>query len=713
MPPSALPYHSAVSVPAASADQRSPSRLSRLQTTLRSFGAAVGAWLRRRSYLQKWLVLGVAIGIIAGLGTVAFYLALQGAGRLLLEGIGGYAVPTSRGEGGGSFGDGAHFSRWWAVPLVVALGGLLSGLIIAKLAPEAEGHGTDAAIDAVHRNPRGIAARVVVVKIIASAITIGSGGSGGREGPTAHISAGFGSLLARTLDLSPEDGRIAVSIGIGSGIGAIFGAPLGGAVLAASLIYRDDFESQALIPGLITSIVSYTVFGFLLGFQPMFGYALPDYQFDQPMQLLWFAVIGVIAGFVGLLYSGTFHRFAGWFRGWRLSPIVKPAVGGFVVGVIALAIPQVLGTGYGWVQASLSRHQLLGIPVWIVLLLPFARILATALSIGSGGSGGIFGPGMVIGAFTGGAIWRLLETVSPAGVPDSPAPFVIVGMMACFGAIARAPLAIMLMVAEMTGSLSILAPAMVAVGLAYLIVRHTGQTIYRSQLTNREEAQAARLKQGLPLLGRVEVADAMSRPRLVLSESASPAEALTQLRHQGVPGAPVIDDRGQFLGIVETETLERRGGSAPVGRRVDSGAATVPVDANLDQAIDAMPAGTHWLTVLDDERHVHGIVAFSDIVRSYHRVTRAQARQMSRVSGNATVFEVHVTPDAPMVGHALQEDLLPDGVIVISVRRADGMQLGLGSVRVRAGDEVTVLSRPDSAEMVRDLFTGAPAPSPG
>jgi len=680
-----------------------------VQTRLRSVGAGLGGWIRRSSYLQKWVVLGTAIGIIAGLGTVTFYLALEGAGHLLLEDLGGYVVPRSKGEGGGGVGDLGHFSRWWAIPLVVALGGLLCGLIIVKLAPEATGHGTDAAIDTVHRNPRGIRMRAVIVKIVASAITIGSGGSGGREGPTAQISAGFGSLLARTLDLSPEDGRIAVSVGIGSGIGAIFGAPLGGAVLAASLVYRDDFESEALIPGLITSIVSYTVFGFILGFQPMFGYAIPGYQFDQPIQLVWFALIGLIAGFVGLAYSSAFHRLADLFARIRISPIIKPAIGGFLVGLIALAIPQVLGTGYGWVQISLSRQELLGIPLWVIILLPLARILATGLSIGSGGSGGIFGPGMVIGAFTGGAIWRVLEIFSPDGVPHSPAPFVIVGMMACFGAIARAPLAIMLMVGEMTGSLTILAPAMVAVGLAYLIVRHFDQTIYRSQLRNREEARSVRLKHGLPLLGRVHVVDGMSIPRLVLRDNGTVADALEQLHTAGVPGAPVIDSRRQFVGTVDAHDLETVGSmDSPLGRHVDAAAATVPVDANLDQAIDAMPVDSHWITVLDEDRRVQGILAFSDIVRAYHRGARSQARQMSRVSTNAGVLEVHVGAGSSLVGHTLREELLPDGVIVISVRREDGMMLGLGSVRMREGDEVTVLVRPDVEADVQRLFEGAP-----
>lgn len=677
-----------------------------VQTQLRSAGAAAGGWVRRSGYLQKWVVLGVVIGIIAGLGAVAFYVALQTAGHLLLEDLGGYVVPTAAAEGGAQ-GSG-HYTRWWAVPLVVAFGGLVSGLLVTKLAPEAEGHGTDAAIDAVHRNPRMIRARAVVVKMITSAITIGSGGSGGREGPTAQISAGFGSLLARTLDLNAEDGRIAVSVGIGSGIGAIFGAPLGGAVLAADIVYKDDFEVEALVPGLVTSIVAYTVFGLAEGFSPMFGYAAAGYRFDQPVQLVWFAVIGVVAGLVGLTYSTTFYGIADFIKRLPGNGIVKPAAGGLLVGLLALAIPQVLGTGYGWVQISLTRDGLLGIPLWTILLLPFARILATALSIGSGGSGGIFGPGMVIGGFTGAAVWRVLEMFAP-GVPHSPAPFVIVGMMACFGSIARAPLAIMLMVAEMTGNLTILAPAMVAVGIAYLIVRHFDKTIYRSQLANRDEAVAARLKLGLPLLGRVPVTDAMAAPRLVLHETDRLTDAVDQLSAQGIPGAPVVDGHSRFLGTVTLADLVahvEKDADATLRRRVDATAPSVDATVTLDQAIDALPATVHWLTVLDDERHVLGIVAFSDIVRAYHRALRVDARRMSRIASSAGIQDVQVGPRSPLVGHRLDEQVLPDGVIVVAVRRSDAMLLGLGAVHLEVGDQVTVLARPDRQDVIRGLFDG-------
>ncbi|MDN5764310.1 MAG: chloride channel protein [Humibacillus sp.] len=677
-----------------------------VRVQLRSVGAGAGRWVGRSSYLKKWLVLGTAIGIIAGLGAVVFYIALETAGNLLLRDLGGYVVPLPAAEGG-TLGSG-HYTRWWAIPLVVGLGGLLSGLLVTLLAPEAAGHGTDAAIDAVHRNPRMIRSRAVIVKMIASALTIGSGGSGGREGPTAQISAGFGSLLARTLDLSPEDGRIAVSVGIGSGIGAIFGAPLGGAVLAADIVYKDDFEVEALIPGLFTSIVGYTVFGLFQGFTPMFGYATAGYEFNQPVQLVWFAMIGIVAGLVGLAYSKTFYGVADLVKRLPGKTIVKPAVGGLMVGLMALAIPQVLGTGYGWVQISLSREGLLGIPLWIILLLPFARILSTALSIGSGGSGGIFGPGMVIGAFAGGAVWRVLEVFAP-GVPHSPAPFVIVGMMACFGSIARAPLAIMLMVAEMTGSLTILAPAMVAVGVAYLIVRHFDQTIYRSQLTSREEAAGARLKQGLPLLGRVVVSDAMSRPRLVLREDDTLSHAVRRLTEVSTPGAPVVDANGRFLGTVSRSDLlgpAEKDPDGAIARRVDASAPTSTRTATLDQAIDALPEAMHWLTVLDDTRQVCGIVAFSDIVRAYHRALRSDARRLARVASSAGLMDVQVGPRSRLVGHRLNEKVVPDGVIVVAVRRADTMLLGLGAVHLEAGDQVTLLARPDHSARIRSLFDG-------
>lgn len=443
----------------------------------------MGAFVRNSGYLRKWLILGVAIGIIAGLGAVSFFLALEYTGRFLLGFLAGYDQPMALGDGGyrGSGG----FDRAWALPLVTFGGALVSAFIVSKFAPEAAGHGTDDAIEAVHTDPRSIRARVVLVKMVASALTIGSGGSGGREGPTAQISAGFGSLLTRRLDLSNEDGRIAVALGIGSGIGAIFGAPLGGAVLAASIVYREDFDYRCLIPGFITSGTAYIVYGALLGFQPMFGSVAPDYVFD-PAQLPWFALIGIVAAALGYLYARTFYGTVALTQQLPGGKVIKPAIGGLFVGLMALVIPQVLSSGYGWVQLATTEDTLKTIPLWIVLVLPLAKIAATSLSIGTGGSGGIFGPGIVIGAFVGAAIWRLADLAGLPGVPDGPAVFVIVAMMACFGSVAHAPLAVMIMVAEMTGSFSVLPGAMITVGIAYLLISRTDVSIYKAQRLNRE-----------------------------------------------------------------------------------------------------------------------------------------------------------------------------------------------------------------------------------
>ncbi|MGH3249909.1 MAG: chloride channel protein [Trebonia sp.] len=666
----------------------------------RRLAGRAGAWVKSLPFLPKWLVLGSVIGAIAGLGAVVFFEALSLSAHVFLGVLAGYQPPAPAGEGGAA--GSAGFARPWVIPLVVALGALASGFLVFTWAPEAEGHGTDAAIDAVHNNPRGIRLRAVVIKIVASALTIGSGGSGGREGPTAQISAGFGSLLARVLDLSPEDGRIAVSVGIGSGIGAIFGAPLGGAVLAADIVYRDDFEAEALLPGLFSSVVAWTIFGAVFGYKPLF--AMPSYHFTQPLQLVWFAVLGVAAGFLGLLYSRSFYGLTSLSNRLPLSPMLRPAVGGLCVGLIALGLPEVLSTGYGWVQQGLSG-QLSHVSLVVVLALPFARILATSLSIGTGGSGGVFGPGMVIGAFTGLAVWRLLSFAPAVG--HSPAPFVAVGMMALFGAIARAPLATMLMVAQMTGNIAIIGPALVAVAISSLIVRRFDDSIYRSQPRTRADSAAGLLESGLPLLAAIPVSSAAVPPQLVLRAHGSASDALAGLRAASVPGAPVTDEHGTYLGTVSRERLAGAGG-ASLAATVDATASTVSATAALGTGIDALlQAGGQWVTVTDSQRRVTGILSAGAIVRSYRHALQASAGSLSQVSMSAAVAEDQIAPGSPLAGRTVHGAGLPPGCVIVSLRR-DGEQVTVGGDTVlAAGDLVTALVAPRTVADFRRLARGA------
>ena len=671
----------------------------------------LASWARSHvhsmSYFVRWLTLGAVIGVVAGFGAVAFYEALRLSTQFFLQVLAGYRVPTPAGEGN-ALGS-AGYLRPWSIPLVVVAGGLGAGFLIFTWAPEAEGHGTDAAIDAVHHNPRGIRLRAVVIKIVASALTIGSGGSGGREGPTAQISAGFGSLLARVLDLSPEDGRIAVSVGIGSGIGAIFSAPLGGAVLAAEVVYRDDFEYEALLPGLFASIVAYAIFGAVYGYHPLF--ATPTYRFDQPIQLLWFGLIGVLAGGIGLVYSKSFYGVVGLSGRLPISRKLRPALGALLVGLLALGLPEVLGTGYGWVQESLS-NELAHTPLWIILLLPFARIAATASSIGSGGSGGVFGPGMVIGAFTGLAFWRLFEPFAP-GVGHTPAPYVVVGMMAVFGGISRAPLAVMLMVAEMTGNISVLGPAMVAVAIATFIVNRTDDSIYRSQLRRKAESPASRLQFAMPLLATLNVDSISKPPRVILHEGDLADEAAEALRAAGVPGAPVVDSHGYYRGAVETDELEARLAKVPdltVDQAVDPTAMTVSISEKANAALEALTlASGNWVTVTGDHRRVVGVLAVSDVVRGYRLALTKSFGQISLITPESVIVERRVGRDSPLIDVPLRQAALPAGCIIFSAQRGEEMIFATGATVLRSGDAVIALTQAGNKDEVATLIRGEEA----
>ena len=400
-------------------------------------------------YLRKWLVISVLIGVVSGAGSILFYLAINWATRLMLGTAAGFIPPAPGGEGPTVV---TAITRAWMIPVSCTLGGLLSGLLVFKLAPEAEGHGTDAAINAFHNKDGFIRRRIPLVKLVASAITIGSGGSAGREGPVALIGAGFGSTIADVFKLNAHDRRIALAIGIGAGIGSIFKAPLGGAILSTEILYRRDFEFEALLPSFIASIVGYSVFASWHGWIPVFTIST-QFEFRRPEELAGYAILGIVCAGFGILYGRMFYGVRDLFKRIRVPNYVKPAIGGLVVGVIGMFLPQILGMGYGWLQLAINGD-LTALPLGIMAAVAFGKIVATSLSVGSGGSGGVFAPGLVIGGMVGGATWSLLHRFTSI-VPGDPGTFVILGMMTLFGGIGKAPLAIMIMVSEMTGNYSL------------------------------------------------------------------------------------------------------------------------------------------------------------------------------------------------------------------------------------------------------------------
>ncbi len=425
----------------------------------------------------RMLLLSLLVGVVSGLGAIVFNLLLDGAKEIFLVQLAGYQPPGLPREGGDLIENLAPWGRW-LVPAVTALGGLLAGWLVFAFAPEAEGHGTDAVLKAYHHAGGRIRTRVPIIKTLASAITIGSGGSGGREGPIAQIGAGFGSVIASLLRLSDGERRMLVMSGAAGGIGAIFHAPLGGALFVTEVLYRKlDYETDVLVPAIISAVTAYSIVGYFYGFGSLF--ITPSDYFSHPQILPLYALLSLISAAGAWLFIKMFYGVSEWFSGWKCAQIIKPAVGGLAVGLLGVALPYVLDGGYGWLQMIFMNRFSWG----ILLLIAVGKMVATSFSIGSGGSGGVFGPGVIIGAALGGAVGQVFAQLFPAlGV--QPVHFALVGMAAFFAAAAKTPLSSIVMVTEMTGSYGLLVPLMLSSFLAYLVLK-PGDTLYRSQVPER------------------------------------------------------------------------------------------------------------------------------------------------------------------------------------------------------------------------------------
>ncbi|MFZ0656967.1 MAG: chloride channel protein [Nitrososphaeraceae archaeon] len=515
-----------------------------LKSVIRSLRAM--KWNLDFSYFRKWILIGFILGVVAGLGAVALFLSVEFFTTLFLELGAGYSPPLPGGFQA-NFSYTLFIEKPWLIPLITGLGGLLVGLITTKFSPESEGHGTDAVIDAYHHKSGNIRTRVPLVKAVASSITIGSGGSGGTEGPSGQIAAGFGSLIGKLFKLNEDERRIAVAAGLGAGIGSIFKIPLGGAVFSAEVLYRRDFEVRALIPGLVASVTGYTVFGFVFGWDRLFTIPLDLVKYTNPVSLLLYALVGLISAGVSVGYVKTFYTISDFFAKMRIPKYVKPAIGGVLVGIIGIVFPQILGTSYGWLQIAINKDYLL-FPLEMIGAVIVFKILATSLTIGSGGSAGVFGPSMVIGgllgAFIGGAL-HLLGLFTWIDVTS----VIIVSMVSFFGATAKTPISAIIMGSELTGGYALLAPMMLATFIAYIM---SGQhnSIFRNQVLNRSDSPAHRMEYQRVILSDLYVKDVMKDPINRLPKDLSIEEALQILNRNSSRMIMVVNENDKLEGVV-------------------------------------------------------------------------------------------------------------------------------------------------------------------
>jgi CIC family chloride channel protein len=435
--------------------------------------------------------------------------------------------------------------------LIPVIGGLVSGFLVFKFAPEAEGHGTDAAIDAFHNKGGQIRGRVPLIKGLASIVTIGTGGSAGKEGPVAQIGAGFGSWLASRLKLATADRRILMLAGMAGGIGATFRAPLGGALFAVEVLYQDpEFEHEGLIPCIISSIVAYSIFGAVTGWKPLL--VTPLFVFEHPTELLCYFFLGVLCALVGRLYSKTFYGIQGLFRKLPIPAIFKPALGGLLLGLLAMHVPQVLGSGYGLVQAALYGK----IALWVMLVIAFAKILATSFTISSGGSGGVFAPSLVIGAMLGGAFGALADMVVP-GIVQDPRAYVLIGMAGFFAGVSNTPIATLIMVCELTGNYALLAPLMLVCVVAMIVFRKN--SIYHKQVAGRIDSPAHLGDFVVDVLEGIHVADLaeFGRPPHTIPEHMPLSEILEQIADADGAYYPTVNSEGDMTGIFSVNDIRR------------------------------------------------------------------------------------------------------------------------------------------------------------
>jgi chloride channel protein, CIC family len=597
---------------------------------------------RRLQPQARLLGLSLVVGIIAGIGAIVFFVACQIVVRFSLDGVAGYH-PHSPGGEPSLFGESAGTLRPWLLLVVPTVGGILSGFLVYTLAPEAEGHGTDAAIDAYHHHQGRIRPRVPLVKIVASALTLGTGGSGGREGPIAQIGAGFGSFLGGLLRLRPAERRILMAAGMGAGVAAIFRAPLAGALFAAEVLYRSpDFESEVIIPAGLASVIAYCTFGVAFGWAPLFSLPpelLNELNFDQPLHLASYTFLALFLVVLAMFYTRSFYALTHVFHRLSLRPHFKPAVGAFMTGGVGLAlyylfgeetqVLSVLSFGYGALQDAMTvapvaeGNLFVGL---VFLAVALGKILTTGLTIGSGGSGGVFGPSMVIGGCGGGALGIFLHWLWPALVPH-PACFVIVGMAGFFAAAAKTPFSTLVIVSEMTGNYNLLLPTLWVCALTFLLSDE--QSIYKSQVESRSRSPAHQGDYVREALTGLKVGQFLTQqPVQVLHLADSLENVIDRLASTPYATLPVTNEEGQLLGVVSLEQVHLASRLPNLPQIVVAAdlmrADVVPLHQGdpLDLALELFVENNLVeLPVVDEtpQRRVIGIVTRADVSSTYLR----------------------------------------------------------------------------------------------
>lgn len=610
-------------------------------------------------------------------------------------------------------GLGAGLSRLspWLVFLVPAVGGLAVGLIVQHLIGEERHHGVAGIMEAAALAGGRLRYQRIPIKTAAAALSIGAGASVGPEDPSVQIGANIGSFLGQKLRLSDERTRALVAAGAASGIAAAFNAPIAGIFFALEIILG-EIGGSALGVVVLAAVSSAVVTQMLSGPDPAFH--VPDYAFGSVWEMPLYLALGLLAGplsalYIRLLYlaQDLFQQIAG------LPRWARPALAGLILGLVGLALPQVLGVGYETIGLALNGTTL---SIQLLLALLLAKLILTPLSIGSGFPGGVFAPSLFIGAMLGGAFGWLANLIFPGLAIPAPA-FAMVGMAAVLGGAVRAPLTAILLLFEMTNDYRIILPLMFAVVISLVIAqRLEPDSVYTLGLRRKgirlERGRDVEVMEGLP------VRDVMAPPPLSLQETDSVAHAqslLTGTRHHG---APVLDAGGRLIGILTLEDVDRLPREAwsqkTVGEACTHELLTASPDESIGEALRRMSrrdVGRMPVVERGDPHKLVGWLRRSDLLHAYTIALERRAALHAQASAvrlgvtgeNIHVAEVTIQPSAPCAGKRIKEVDWPRDCIISSLRLGKTIIIPHGNTILRPGNVLVAVVEGDAESQVRAL----------
>lgn len=653
----------------------------------------------------------VLIGMAAAYGAIAFRAMI----RLVVEATFGTVDLTL---------DALAAMPWWLRLMAPALGGLVVGGLITRGAEETRGSGVPEVMEAVARRGGAIRPRVIWVKALAAAITIGTGGSAGREGPIVQIGSAIGSAVGQFLGVSVRRLRTFVACGGAAGIAATFNAPIAGTIFSVEVLLG-DYAFASLAPIVISAVIATVVSRHHLG--DVAAFPIPVYQLVSPRELMLYAVLGLLAGLASVAFIRMLYRSHDLFDRSRIPQWLRPAVGGLGVGIIAQVFPDVLGVGYATISAALWGQAAL-----LVALLVVAKMVATSLTLGSGGSGGVFAPSLVMGASLGAAFGLGAGHVFPTWT-GGPGAYALVGMGAMVSGATHGPLSAILVIFELTNDYRLILPLMVACVLSVLLSsRFHRASVYTAKLDRR----GIRLREGRDrnLLRAILVADVMDGdPATVRADTAFKDLVPRLVAHPG-RDLQVVDEDMHLLGTVALKDvrelllqMDALGSLVVVEDVAQQDAPFVLPSDNLDLAMHLF-GRTHReeLTVCSDadSKRVVGVLTRDALIDAYNRrifhsdlpggfgslVRSVEAGRSVEVVGGIYLAELDVP--FSIVGRTLKEADVRRrwGVEVLLIHTADeaaeGMEgrpgkLPSPEVRLQPGDRLLVMGTLDAISRLR------------